>query len=381
MQPDEEGIVTWWAVDDQFLDNPKTERLYEMLLDDEDTLHCAIHVWLCAGVHSARNLTDGLVREAKLRGLAQASQERFDAAMQALEAVGLLTRANGAAQMHDWEQCNPTREQVLARRERDAARKRGENPNRISSSERTPRGVQTESVRTPNAPLPSPPLPISHSPARTREEQAPSQSDPERAALLGALRSHKVLAELGHERLVDGIMAHRVALPGNRLEWYIHAIAEAVGSIHDDQASGSWLTENDKAKRVGAFCRRAKAPPAPVAATQAPRGAPYDPEADRRAANERARAAKAAQERSAKPADPTPEERKANAASAKAARTALSAVGNGGIPRRAVQSAQAPLPAIRSSDEVDAEAAERSRADRARLEAWEAEEHRKAVAT
>lgn len=417
----DEADVTWWAVDDRFTGGKKAVRLCEALsepireprevpsedmseeelrrevtrlrevaaeLRAEAAMHAAFHIWLVAGVDSAANLLDGRVRLSNLRALSRSSREVFAHAVAALRAPGGLFDPGddaGEVVMHDWAQCNPTRAQVEAKRLRDAARKRGENPDRPPTSAPTPRGVAVDSERTPNAPLPSPPLPISHTPARAREEQASIQDvDPDRAPLLAALRSHKVLADLGHERLVDGIMAHRVACPGVQVAWYVQAIAEAVGSIHDEQAGGSWLTANDKAKRVGSYCRRAKAPQANGSA-HAPRGAPFDPDAARRAANEAERAAKARRERAAPSPAPTPEERAKNAELAKAARAAVTQVG-----RLATTRSRAAHPepiatsagALASMAEVDAAAAERGRAEARRLAEWEAaEQQREAVAT
>lgn len=217
----------------------------------------------------------------------------------------------------------------------------------------------------------------SGSSARAREEQALSQEpDERRRAILETLALHPaVWLPAQHASIADSVMAGQLAAP-KPVDHIRRSIHEAAAKIMATEAGGEHFPPARRATFlvgcVGSLVKQANAGPGTA------RGGPGDPEAARLSANEAARAAKAAQERRERPREPTPEERKENAASAKAARTALSAVGNGGILRRAVPSAQAPLPPIRSSGDVDAEAAERSRADLARLEAWEAEERKAA---
>lgn len=167
--------MTWFRVDDELLDNPKVEALHEALVDQENVLHAAMHIWLVAGVHSARNLLDGKVREAKLRQLSQASAKVFASAVDALVSAGLMRRDAGSVELHDWSQWNPTREQVEFRRNKDAVRKESKRTAHVvrEDSARTPSGHDDASERNPRLPDPDPdPDPI--------ERETPQAAPPKR---------------------------------------------------------------------------------------------------------------------------------------------------------------------------------------------------------
>jgi hypothetical protein len=78
----------------------------------------AMGLWVMAGSWSSQQLTDGHVPEWFVAGFRYGPR---DAA--ALVTTGLWTPAPGGWQFHEWDQSNPTRAQVEARRESDRKRK------------------------------------------------------------------------------------------------------------------------------------------------------------------------------------------------------------------------------------------------------------------
>lgn len=123
--------MVWFTVDDLWHSHPKTAGLSL----------AARGLWVTAGSWCGQHLTDGKVPKKMLR--VWAAPEKL---ARELVASGLWLEHDASHyQFHDWETYNQTREQALARRAADAARKR--------NSDRTPRGVQTgirtESTRSP----------------------------------------------------------------------------------------------------------------------------------------------------------------------------------------------------------------------------------------
>jgi hypothetical protein len=102
--------VTWFYVDDSFHSHPK-------LWDAPD---CAIALWVRAGSWCAHYLTDGFVPERMVPYWTRNPEE----AVKELVARGIWEAAEGGYQFHDWEDWNPSRENVLARRQYEAERKR-----------------------------------------------------------------------------------------------------------------------------------------------------------------------------------------------------------------------------------------------------------------
>lgn len=96
--------MTWFKVDDQFWAHPKV-----ILLSDS-----AIALWVKAGTWSAQHLTDGHVPVGALR-LLQAQRRHADELVQA----GLwLCHHDDGWLFHQWSEWQPTRAEVLERRER-----------------------------------------------------------------------------------------------------------------------------------------------------------------------------------------------------------------------------------------------------------------------
>ncbi|ADG96532.1 hypothetical protein Srot_0039 [Segniliparus rotundus DSM 44985] len=99
--------MSWFKVDDGFYAHPKV-----MGLSDG-----ALSLWTLAGTWCAHQLTDGVVPHAALsmhRGTPERAQELVEAGLWELHPKG--------HKFHDWEQYQPTKEQVEA--EREAAKER-----------------------------------------------------------------------------------------------------------------------------------------------------------------------------------------------------------------------------------------------------------------
>lgn len=103
--------MTWFKVDDTWWAHPKTLMLSEG----------AVALWVRAGSWSAQNLTDGHVPKAAVRLLGAKA-----AAASELVAAGLW-HANGDGWVfHDWHAYQPSRAEVLARREKWRSKRRGQ---------------------------------------------------------------------------------------------------------------------------------------------------------------------------------------------------------------------------------------------------------------
>ncbi len=115
--------MPWGRIDDTYYDHPKLEELGD------------VHEWpdrvVAAGLNALawswcnRFLTDGKVPRAtvsKLMGHVISADQAIALADQ-LVAVGLWEKAAGGYEIHDFLHYNDSREQVLARRQKEAARK------------------------------------------------------------------------------------------------------------------------------------------------------------------------------------------------------------------------------------------------------------------
>lgn len=133
--------MTWFKVDDGFYDHPKTVGL---------SLE-AMGLWVRAGSWCARHLTDGRVGRTLIDSWCV-----VDNLPRELVAAGLWREVDGGWQFHDWEEHQPLRKDVLAKRKVDRLRKdAGRKSQTIRrDSERTPRGLQTDS----SGPVPSRPV-------------------------------------------------------------------------------------------------------------------------------------------------------------------------------------------------------------------------------
>lgn len=97
--------MTWFLVDDNFYDHPKV-----MLVSLE-----AIGLWTLAGSWSGRYLTEGVIPKraiGKIGGTEALAQQLVDA--------GLWLDNGDSWRFHDWTDSNPTKEQVISKREKRA---------------------------------------------------------------------------------------------------------------------------------------------------------------------------------------------------------------------------------------------------------------------
>jgi hypothetical protein len=279
MDEQDGDTMTWLRIDDAMLDHRKFERLYDAC--DEPLLHAAMHLWLVAGIHSARNLLDGVVGKAKIRTLAGMSRDVFAEASAALVHEGLLEAVEGdesVLKIHDFTEYNPSRQQVEARRAKDAVRK---------MSARTPSGHDAESARNPRLPDPDPdPVPIpnlTHTRTRAHEskdqdedggprrspsppEPTPITGDADRDAVVAALRAHPEFRPLQVERAADAVMKVRLGrlVP---IEWLVASVHEAANEIASRESglpAGVSLSTDERSSILGIFARRAKAPPGAI---------------------------------------------------------------------------------------------------------------------
>lgn len=104
--------MTWFRADDSFGDHPKVKRI------PRADRAAAIGLWTLAGTWSARHLQNGKVPDYMIEELAGS-----DHLAKILVDVELWHITEGGYVFHNWEQWQPTREAVEARRQSEADRK------------------------------------------------------------------------------------------------------------------------------------------------------------------------------------------------------------------------------------------------------------------
>ncbi|MFJ6566260.1 hypothetical protein ACIQNU_02480 [Streptomyces sp. NPDC091292] len=102
--------MPWVKLDDRF----PSHRKVALLSDRAFRLHVSALCWC------AENLTDGCIAERELPLVAKVRAVKVTAKQ--LEDAGLWDRVDDGWQIHDYLEYNPSREQVLAERKRNAAR-------------------------------------------------------------------------------------------------------------------------------------------------------------------------------------------------------------------------------------------------------------------
>ena len=158
--------MVWAKIDDAILDNPKIARVGVYGF----ALHVAAVTWCC------RNLTDGFIPSARVTALLTLEKVMFDVAnplalvgepesmagdtglsaltiAEALVDAGLWDRAPGGFQLHDFLEYNPSREEVLAKREKISARVK-RHRSRVSNDDCN--AVTNAVSNAPVTPLPDP---------------------------------------------------------------------------------------------------------------------------------------------------------------------------------------------------------------------------------
>jgi hypothetical protein len=137
--------VSWAKLDDQFHAHRKAKRAWK-------GHPRALGLHLLAISYCAGHLTDGFVDDEFVEEKIPAQRER-SAVTDALVDAGLWAREGEGWQINDWLDFNPSRDEVLDRRRRDSERKKRK------ESERTPRGIRSDSETTPNDPSRAPAFP------------------------------------------------------------------------------------------------------------------------------------------------------------------------------------------------------------------------------
>jgi hypothetical protein len=135
--------MTWFKIDDGFWSHPKV-----LELSDE-----AVALWVRAGSYCAGHLTDGEVKRATLRILGA----QQDAATE-LVLAGLWDLTGDTWSFHDWDQYQPTKDQVLADRAAATERKRKSRGVSRRDSHSDTAVSHTVSHASPSRPVPTRPL-------------------------------------------------------------------------------------------------------------------------------------------------------------------------------------------------------------------------------
>jgi hypothetical protein len=130
--------MTWFRVDDGFPEHPKLEALEREPL----RYMAAITLWTVMGCDCARRLTDGFVSSERLDKVLRRLGKHTIAGAEALVEIGLWDPVDGGWCYHDWEEYQPTKRAVVAKRKEDAERKRAARANRTNT------GVHDMSART-----------------------------------------------------------------------------------------------------------------------------------------------------------------------------------------------------------------------------------------
>jgi len=171
--------MSWIELDDGILDHPKFIRAIKLGGSE------ALHLWLALRVYCAKHLTDGSVPRdmlAEVRG--PQNQAKRERALDALLTVGLLEEdGESGYRLHDFLQWSKSRAEILAARQRNAAR---QDRFRVTHAENgsVSNGVTTALV-TASVTLPSPLL-SSPDPLRSQIPLTPSESAPPGADLARA---------------------------------------------------------------------------------------------------------------------------------------------------------------------------------------------------
>jgi hypothetical protein len=109
--------MTWVRIDDQLHSHPKIRHAWRIE-------PAAIGLHVLALSYASCHLTDGTISEDFVHYQLPVQSKR-DKAIEALEESGLWERNGSAWTIHDYLEYNRSRAQTVARRQADAARKRG----------------------------------------------------------------------------------------------------------------------------------------------------------------------------------------------------------------------------------------------------------------
>jgi hypothetical protein len=153
--------MPWFKIDDGFTNSKPVLRLQRRVRSS------AIGLWTLAGAWSAKELTDGFIPGYVIEELASTP-----AIAGHLVKCGLWEEAEEGWQFKGWDKYQPTREQIMEARDREAERKR-----KYRESQRRPSG--TTAGRTEGHQQESePPDPTRPDPTRTNIEEEAKASSP-----------------------------------------------------------------------------------------------------------------------------------------------------------------------------------------------------------
>jgi hypothetical protein len=153
--------MPWFKIDDGFTNSKPVLRLQRRVRSS------AIGLWTLAGAWSAKELTDGFIPGYVIEELASTP-----AIAGHLVKCGLWEEAEEGWQFKGWDKYQPTREQIMEARDREAERKR-----KYRESQRRPSG--TTAGRTEGHQQESePPDPTRPHPTRTNIEEEAKASSP-----------------------------------------------------------------------------------------------------------------------------------------------------------------------------------------------------------
>lgn len=125
--------MTWARFDDKTWRNRKVRRL-------SDAAH---RIWTDSIIYSCEHLTDGQIEPADFEEIALSRHKKAKIAAE-LEAAGLWTPAGDGWVINDFGEFNPSRAQVVAKRERDAARQALKRERDRVAAEREASGMRAE---------------------------------------------------------------------------------------------------------------------------------------------------------------------------------------------------------------------------------------------
>lgn len=153
--------MTWFKVDDLFGDHPKVNAL----LDGEHA-EAALSLWLLAGCWCAQQLTNGKVPTGRVRRFGVRDHELAAAE---LVRVGLWIETADGFEFHEWTHHQPTRESVLAERERKARNQR---------ERRRRQAGESPGVSPATSPVTSPPVTAPVTGDKPVSHHVPTRPDP-----------------------------------------------------------------------------------------------------------------------------------------------------------------------------------------------------------
>jgi hypothetical protein len=198
----------------------------------------AVHLWLCMATWSARHLTDGII-PADMMGAVGGPERNTSRALDALVASGLCSvDCQGTVTIHDFNDYNPTREQVMSARERMARNKRNSRLARPVTGARhqgvTEGVIVSQPDPSPAQPSPIPPVAPQGAPKKKRAslwhdvptDWQPNQKHRERC---------RNWPSGFFQREVDAFRNHRFA----------------AGKSDPDKTFTNWLISAEKRLRIG----------------------------------------------------------------------------------------------------------------------------------